>query len=66
MKDLLAKLEAYRTEAEDCALISKLAVDVGKKAYFAKLALQFKAMAKDIEAHIVITMREQRKRKSLS
>ena len=38
MKDLLAKLEAYRTEAEDCALISRQAVDMKKKAYFAKLA----------------------------
>jgi len=66
MKDLLAKLEACRTEAEDCALISKQAVEVSKKAYFARLALQFKAMARDIEAHIVITMREDRKRKSPS
>jgi hypothetical protein len=63
---LLAKLEAYRTEAEDCALISKQAVDMKKKAYFAKLALQFKTIARDVEAHIVVTLREDRKRKSLS
>ena len=66
MKDFLAKLEICRTEAEDCELISKLAVELSKKAYFAQLALQFKAMARDVEAHIVIALREDRKRKSLS
>jgi hypothetical protein len=49
MKDLAAKLEKYRLEAEDCELISKLAGDANKREFFAKLAVQFRRLSRDIE-----------------
>ncbi len=52
MKDLQAKLEKLLLEAEDCELISRLATDVKKRALFAKLAVQFRAMARDVERAI--------------
>src|SRR5215471_17209272 len=53
MEDLHAKLERLSLEAEDCELIAKLATDLKKRAMFAKLAFQFRAMARDIEALIM-------------
>ncbi len=53
MQDLKAKLEKIQLEAEDCELIARLATDVKKRAYFAKLAVQFKALARDIQGAIV-------------
>ena len=53
MDDLQAKLEKLSLEAEDCELIAKLATDLEKRAMFAKLALQLRAMARDIEPLIV-------------
>ncbi len=50
MQDLKAKLEKLRLEAEDCELIANLATDLKKRAFFAKLAVQLKAMARDIES----------------
>jgi hypothetical protein len=38
MKDMQAHLEKLRIEAEECELISKLAINATKKALFAKLA----------------------------
>jgi len=52
MQDLKAKLEKYRLEAEDCELISKLSTDIAKRAFFAKLTVQLRAMARDVEAEI--------------
>ena len=49
MRDLVAKLEKYRLEAEDCELISKLAVDMNKREFFARLAVQFRQLSRDIE-----------------
>jgi len=52
MIDLRAKLEKLITEAEDCELIGRLATDAKKRALFEKLAVDLRAMAKDIEAMI--------------
>ena len=52
MQDLKAKLEKLLTEAEDCELIGRLATDVHKRALFLKLAVDLRAMARDIEAMI--------------
>ena len=42
-------LEKLRVEAEDCALISKLATDRQKRELFAGLALQLSHMADKVE-----------------
>ena len=52
MKDLREKLEKLRTDAEDCALISKLATDAAKREVFAKLAEHLSQLANDVEAVI--------------
>ena len=52
MQDLKAKLEKLLTEAEDCELIGRLATDVHKRTLFLKLAVDLRAMARDIEAMI--------------
>jgi hypothetical protein len=52
MKDLLEKLEKFRVDAEDCALISKLATDPKKRDTFARLSAQLQMMADDVEAMI--------------
>jgi hypothetical protein len=52
MEDLRARLEKLLLEAEDCELIAKLATDLNKRAFFAKLALQLKSMARDVEGMI--------------
>ena len=52
MKDLTAKLEKYRLEAEDCEVISKLAGDVKKREFFARLAAQFRELSRDLEEQI--------------
>jgi hypothetical protein len=49
MQDHQAKLDKLLNEAEDCELIAKLATDVKKRAYFAKLAVQLKALARDVQ-----------------
>jgi hypothetical protein len=52
MQDLQAKLERLLLEAEDCELIAKLASDLKKRTFFAKLSAQLKGMARDVEAAI--------------
>ena len=52
MEDMRAKLEKLLIEAEDCELISRLATDPRKRELFKKLALDLRAMARDIEAVI--------------
>jgi hypothetical protein len=46
MADLKARFEKLMSEAEDCELIANLATDVKKRAYFAKLSVQLRAMAR--------------------
>jgi hypothetical protein len=49
MKDLKDHLEKLRTEANDCALIGRLATDPKKRELFARLALHLSHMADEIE-----------------
>jgi hypothetical protein len=52
MQDLRAKLEKLLSEAEDCELIAKLATDLKKRAIFARLAVDLRHMASDIQTMI--------------
>jgi predicted aldo/keto reductase-like oxidoreductase len=52
MKDLHERLEKLRTDAEDCALISKLATDKMKRETFARLADHLRQLANDAAAAI--------------
>ena len=47
-----AKLEKLLSEAEDCELIGKLATDLNKRVLFQKLAVDLRAMARDIQVVI--------------
>jgi hypothetical protein len=50
MEDLSAKLEKLLTEAEDCEIIGRLATDPNKRELFKRLAVDLRAMARDIQA----------------
>jgi hypothetical protein len=52
MQDLMAHLEKLRIDAEDCALISKLATDMQKRELFARLAEHLGALASEVERAI--------------
>ena len=52
MDDLNAKLEKLLTEAEDCDLIGRLATDKAKRELFEKLAVDLRAMARNIKAMV--------------
>jgi len=52
MKDIRAKLEKLRTDAEDCDLIGRLATDKTKREAFRKLATRLRSAAADVEAAI--------------
>ena len=52
MEDLEARLEKLLTDAEDCALIAKLAADVEKRDLFYRLATDLRRMAFDVQAMI--------------
>jgi hypothetical protein len=52
MEDLSAKLEKLLTEAEDCYLIGSLATDLDKRELFHRLAVDLRAMARDIQVVI--------------
>ena len=47
----ITKIE-LRTEAEDCELISSMATDIRKRTLFARLALDLRSMARDVESVI--------------
>ena len=49
MEDMTARLEKLRIDAEDCALISKLAIDMQKRELFARLAEHLSHLASDVE-----------------
>lgn len=49
MKDMTATLEKLASEAEDCELIGKLAIDPAKRALFLNLAIHLRGMARDIQ-----------------
>ena len=48
MQDMQAKLEKLLIDAEDCALISKLATDKAKQELFARLANHLNVLAAEI------------------
>ena len=53
MEDLQARLEKLLREAEDCALLGKLATDVRKRDLFNKLATDLRRMARGESRQIV-------------
>ena len=58
MKDLQPRLEQLLTDAEDCALIGKLATDIRKRDLFNRLAADLRAMAFDVQAMIALKRAE--------
>jgi hypothetical protein len=54
MKDLKRTLQKLRAEAEDCSLISNVAIDRVKRATFARIAEQLSAMAIEVAAAIAV------------
>jgi hypothetical protein len=56
MKDMMAHLEKLRIDAEDCALISKLATDMQKRELFARLAEHLSLLASEIERAMAAKM----------
>jgi hypothetical protein len=57
MKDFKARLESLLIQAAECDLITDSATDVEKRHLFARLARDFRQMARDIEK--IIAAREQ-------
>ncbi len=53
MKDIKARLEKIRLDAEDCLLISKLSTNGSKRETFRKLAAEYQKMAQELEAFLV-------------
>jgi len=56
MEDMMAHLEKLRINAEDCALISKLAIDLQKRELFARLAEHLNALASEVERAMAAKM----------
>jgi hypothetical protein len=50
VEDLQARLEKLLTDAEDCAVIGKLATEQKKRELFNRLATDLRSMARDLEA----------------
>lgn len=46
---MAAQVEKLRVEAEDCALISRLATDPNKRELFARLAKHLETLASEVE-----------------
>lgn len=49
MRDMQAHLEKLRIDAADCAIISGLATDKGKRELFAKLSAHLTVLANEVE-----------------
>ena len=58
VEDLQARLEKLLTDAEDCALIGKLATDVVKRDLFNRLAADLRNMASDVQSMIALKRTE--------
>jgi hypothetical protein len=52
MQDMEAHLEKLLNDAEECALISKLATDMAKRELFARLSEHLKTLAGEVERAI--------------
>jgi hypothetical protein len=57
LEDLQARLEKLLIDAEDCALIGKLATNVRKRDLFHRLATDLRGMACDVQAMIEVAGR---------
>jgi hypothetical protein len=57
VEDLKATLEKLLTDAEDCAVIGKLASDEKKRELFNRLATDLRSMARDVEAAMIALRR---------
>ena len=53
MKDIQHRIEKLLNDAEDCALISKLATIPAKREAFKKLAIDYRRMALELEALVI-------------
>lgn len=53
MKDIQHRIERLLSDAEDCALISKLATVPAKREAFQKLAIDYRRMALELEAIVI-------------
>jgi hypothetical protein len=53
MKDIRARIEKLLVDAEDCALISRLATIPEKRGAFQKLAEGYRRMARELEAIVI-------------
>jgi hypothetical protein len=49
MKNLREKLEKLRADADDCSAISRLTNDIAKRKLFARVAVQLRKMAEQLE-----------------
>jgi hypothetical protein len=56
MEDMTAHLEKLRIDAEECALISKLAIDTQKRELFARLAEHLGVLASEVERAMAAKM----------
>ncbi len=52
MKDIKQRIEKLSTDAEECQLISRLAINHAKREAFEALAEKYRQMAKDLESLI--------------
>jgi hypothetical protein len=59
VEDLQPRLEQLLIDAEDCALIGKLATDLRKRDLFNRLAADLRGMAFDVQAVIALKRAEQ-------
>jgi hypothetical protein len=59
VEDLQPRLKQLLIDAEDCALIGKLATDVRKRDLFNRLAADLRGMAFDVQAMIALKRAEQ-------
>jgi hypothetical protein len=53
MQDMRTHMEKLLIDAEECALISKLATDMQKRDLFARLAAHLRVLAEEIERAIL-------------
>lgn len=53
MKDINARIEKLRVDAEDCDLIGKLATAPEKRDVFQKLADDYRKMVRELETIII-------------
>jgi hypothetical protein len=61
VEDLQKRLEKLLADAEDCALIARLALDLKKRDLFNRLATDLRGMAVDVEAMIALKRADQPK-----